>query len=170
MTGMKARLLSGLAWAPLLPAAAYYGVIFFLSSRSRLPEGPAFPLSDKLIHGLTFAGFALLLLWGFRRVLTARPAAAWQAAAVVGILGGILDEVHQLFVPLRQADPADALADAAGVLAVLAFGLRRVRSRGGDADAPRSGMRREEGDGAPAVRLSGRRCGRSRRRRSRTSG
>lgn len=138
---MKARLRFILGWAPLLPAAAYYGAIFFLSSQSRLPAGPAFPLSDKLIHGLTFAGFALVLLWGFRRVLTKRPAAALIAAAAIGILGGILDEVHQVFVPLRRADPVDALADAVGVLAVLAIARRRMKSRRRDPE--RRAVRRE---------------------------
>ncbi len=93
--------------------------IFYVSSRSRFPSAPSFPLSDKLIHGLIFAGFALVLLWGWRRVLP-NAATAWIATAAIGGLGAILDEVHQIFVPLRQADPADVLADIFGISAALA--------------------------------------------------
>jgi VanZ family protein len=116
-------------WAPLLPAAAYYACIFYLSAQSRLPSVPTFHLSDKLYHGLIFAGFGLALLWGLRRVLPSNPSAAWKAAAAIGIWGGILDEVHQLFVPLRLADPADALADAIGLAAALAAALWISRRR-----------------------------------------
>lgn len=116
-------------WVFLLPAAGYYGAIFFLSAQSRLPSGPSFPLSDKLIHGLVFAGFALTLLWGLRRALPSRPSAAPLVAAALGVLGGILDEVHQIFVPLRHADPADALADAVGIAAALAVAAWLLRRR-----------------------------------------
>lgn len=127
---MKPSLGAPRRWAPLLFAGAYYGAIFYLSSRSRFPSAPSFPLSDKLVHGLIFAGFGLVLLWSWRRVLP-DAATAWTATAVTGVLGAILDEVHQIFVPLRQADPADVLADILGIAAALliAAWVRRRRRR-----------------------------------------
>ncbi len=130
MAAMKPSLRTPRRWAPLFPAAAYYGAIFFLSSRSRFPSAlSSFPLSDKFIHGLIFAGFALVLLWGLRRVLPPNAAAAWIATAAIGLLGGILDEVHQIFVPLRRADPADVLADVIGIVAALVVAVWICRRR-----------------------------------------
>ena len=112
----------------LLFAGAYYGAGVYLSSRSRFPSAPSFPLSDKLVHGLIFAGFGLVLLWGWRRALP-DAATAWTATAVVGVLEAVLDEVHQIFVPLRQADPADVLADVIGISAALAVAVLFLRLR-----------------------------------------
>lgn len=70
----------------------------------------SFYLSDKIEHAVAYAIVALFGALGF-----ARPR---QQAAVVVILvglGGVL-ELLQLLVPGRMCDPADALANAAGVL------------------------------------------------------
>lgn len=106
-------------WTALWPAVAYYAGIFWLSSQSRLPVGPSFRLSDKLAHGLLFAGFGAALRLGFGAIRKDRPAWAARASVWVGAWGAILDELHQAFVPLRNPDPWDAAADIAGVLAAL---------------------------------------------------
>jgi VanZ family protein len=115
-------------WAALVPAAAYYAGIFWLSSQSRLPVGPSFPLSDKLAHGLLFAGFGAALRLGFGTVRPARPFWAARASLWLGALGAILDEFHQAFVPLRNPDPWDAAADVAGILAALGV-ISLIRKR-----------------------------------------
>ena len=76
---------------------------------------------DKLLHAIAY-GVLGLLLWvvvGFNA-----PLANWLA--VTGV--GALDEVHQLFVPLRTPDVHDVVADAVGA-AVVTFALHRWRSR-----------------------------------------
>jgi len=114
-------------WAALAPAAAYYAGVFCLSAQSRLPSVFSFRLSDKLLHALAFAGFGVLLAWGFGRALAGKPRAAVRAAILTGCAGGVLDEIHQIFVPGRLADPWDAAADILGVLA--AIGILALRGR-----------------------------------------
>jgi MYXO-CTERM domain-containing protein len=133
MPGMRRPSLSK-RWFALAPAAAYYAGIFLLSAQSRLPSVVSFRFSDKIIHALTFAGLGALLLWGFGRLLIGRPRAATRAAILAGAVGAGLDEIHQIFVPLRSADIADAAADVIGVLAAVGLAaLLRRRRRGGSA-------------------------------------
>jgi VanZ family protein len=116
-----------------LPALLWAALIFTLSSIPRLtPPSVGLHLSDKIYHFIEFAIFSLLLIraLGYRY----RPA-GWPAAIrwvlVVGILWGALDEFHQLFVAGREASLLDALADAGGVLAVVAWWrLTKKRSSG----------------------------------------
>ena len=99
-----------------IPAAGYAALIFYLSSRpAPLPKDLAFHALDK---GLHFIGYALLgwLLYHALRHETA-PGRALYASFLLASLYGISDEYHQSFVPSRQADAADVLADAAGALA-----------------------------------------------------
>jgi hypothetical protein len=101
--------------ASFLPAVGYYGLIFYLSSRSSFPVWAPFSGFDKLVHGAEFAGLGLLLTLGFAKIV--RRPARWIVfySLATGILLGLSDEFHQAFVPLRTPDLGDAAADAAGV-------------------------------------------------------
>lgn len=93
--------------------------LWLLSSRSVLPGASLTP--DWVQHGTAYAGLAIVTLratsrgrWagvGGRTVL-----AAW----IIVALYGVIDEVHQSFVPSRTADPRDVAADVIG--AALALG------------------------------------------------
>jgi VanZ family protein len=94
-------------------------LIFWISSITlpvTLPEGP----SDKGAHALLYSGLGVLvaraLAGGFRRPLRLRSA---LVAVAICTLYGITDEIHQYFVPNRQADGFDVLADAVGALAAV---------------------------------------------------
>ena len=118
------------AWAPPL---LYAGLVFALSAWSRpqdlIPEALLF--HDKLIHLCEYGVLGALLA----RALDAggRPSArvlAWAFA--IGALYGASDELHQAFVPGRDASVYDWAADAAGTaLGAAAFLFLRRR---GDAD------------------------------------
>ena len=105
---------------PFLPAVLFYGIIFFLSSRP-LDLGVSFPGFDKLAHGAAYGILGFLLALGFFRTLRAPLKTIIGGVFSAGVLLGILDEVHQIFVPGRNADARDAAADAAGVILGLAM-------------------------------------------------
>lgn len=108
-----------LAW---LPAIAWGLVIFNVSSQSRLP-GPDQPGFDKVAH---FGAYALL---GWLLVRAAdRSALPLALGAVLGVLYGATDEIHQMYVPGRSPDVMDWFADAAGVAAAF-FVYTRLRAR-----------------------------------------
>lgn len=102
-------------WGPVL---AYAGLIFVFSSTSVQVR----PGVDKLLHLLEYA------VMGF---LTARGAMlTWDLSRVGGVaLGagiaaalGAFDEIHQYFVPGRDASVFDAMADLGGaVIGALVF-------------------------------------------------
>ena len=105
------------AWWRWTIVAAYMLAVFAASSRSTLPALPGQP-SDKLLHFAAYAVLSVLVIWattrGRWRLVTGRVV---LAAALACTLYGITDEFHQRFVPNRNADPADVLADALGGLA-----------------------------------------------------
>lgn len=119
---------SGRAWFRVLgywgPVALYAGFIFYLSSQSVLPDTlPSFveELGDKAHHMMTYGLFGLLWYRAFRFCGGTRGASrAVLFAILASALYGITDEVHQWFVPLREADPWDVAADTVGAsIAVL---------------------------------------------------
>lgn len=102
-----------------IPAAAYAALVWWLSSRSSVSL-PA-SISDKVAHGLAFAGLATLVWVAVNGRLLRRPAIG-GAVLVIGLCAGYaaVDEVHQSFVPGRVASVGDVMADTAGALLVVA--------------------------------------------------
>jgi VanZ family protein len=103
------------------PAMLYAGAIFFLSAQSHPEEKlPLFLLrdvSDKILHVVEYGILSLLCYRAFR--WSAGPAVARQAvvlAIVTASVYGLTDEVHQAFVPLREASWQDWLADTIGAV------------------------------------------------------
>jgi VanZ family protein len=114
--------LPGIAWA----------VAIFVGScipGESVPE-LGFKVQDKIAHMIEFGILAYLLLRAFgrasHRTFRERPV-LWAGAC--GTAWGIVDEVHQLFVPGRCGTPYDAMADAVGVLGALAVSLWLQRRR-----------------------------------------
>jgi VanZ family protein len=121
---------SGSVWLRVLgywgPVALYAGFIFYLSSQSSFPDTlPTFveKLGDKAHHMMAYGIFGLLWYRAFR--WSAGPWAASRAvilAIVAATVYGVTDELHQWFVPLRESDPWDLMADMAGAaVAVVAW-------------------------------------------------
>lgn len=80
-------------------------------------------MGDKGLHGMLYLGLGALLTRalsrGFRVPVTVTMA---LVVTVCGALYGTSDEFHQSFVPPRQVEALDAVADTIGS-AVAAFGL-----------------------------------------------
>jgi len=109
---------SGLAWWYWLPVVAYAGLIFYLSSLSEpeeyVPSALA-ELGDKVLHAVEYGLLGALCYRAFRHGVTAWAARyAWRLAIIAAAVYGVTDEVHQAFVPLRDADVLDLLMDAIG--------------------------------------------------------
>lgn len=103
-----------------LPAILYAAGIFVLSSIPALSPPPVgFELSDKLYHFVEFFGFGLVLIRAFTNsgsaLLSSRP---FAAASLFGIFYALTDEFHQYFVPNREVQFWDVVADTLGVVAI----------------------------------------------------
>jgi VanZ family protein len=108
----RRRVLS--SWGPVV---VWMAVIFALSSVPDLPAPPG-GITDKAAHAWEYAPLGLLLVraLGGRR-WTAPTARAVAGAILIAAGYGLVDEVHQLFVPGRQGDWYDAAADVLGASA-----------------------------------------------------
>ncbi len=97
------------------PVVAYMALIFYLSSLSSLPVPLPPTVSDKQAHSFGYLWLGLLML---RAVARGRwQGVSWRTAVVAILLAtayGVSDEFHQSFVPGRDADVHDVMADAAG--------------------------------------------------------
>lgn len=84
-----------------------------------------FPHFDKLQHFAAYGVLGFLLAWGFSRLAPETfPRAI--CALLIGWAYGAVDEIWQLYIPGRQGDFFDWLADACGVACgVPAFFLAR---------------------------------------------
>ena len=115
----------------LLAALSWAGLIFYLSSQPSIEAPALFPGQDKLFHLIAFGVLGLLTMGSLQAPRAGySPRQVWLVVLAV-TLYGILDEIHQYFVPGRSADVYDALADASGALlgAWTMYYLIRVLSR-----------------------------------------
>lgn len=102
------------------PVCGYAGLIFYLSSQPHPEETlPSFVtlFSDKVLHVVEYAVLGGLCYRAFRWGATA----SWGALAIplavsVTALYGLSDEIHQSFVPFRDASGLDWLADSIGAI------------------------------------------------------
>ncbi len=99
---------------------SYCGLIYLLSAQSKLATPFWFNHQDKLIH---FAAYALMALWCWRffRHFLNKIQHLIIVTALFCSFYGLTDEWHQSFVPGRNADSADWLADTCGALFMIAI-------------------------------------------------
>ncbi|WP_447971633.1 VanZ family protein [Nitrospira sp. M1] len=101
-----------------LPVILYAGLIVFLSSLSS--PGVSFitiipGFDDKIIHAVEYAILAILCYRALLHTTTHnRLFYSPMLAITAAVVFGITDEIHQAFVPLRQPDVWDVLADGIG--------------------------------------------------------
>ncbi len=88
------------------------------------------PLADKILHFLLVGSIAFWLnLWFRGRTV---PVGAWSVplALLLPLSGALLEEVAQLFSPLRTADLADLFSDMAGLLFFWWLSHKIIRNEG----------------------------------------
>jgi VanZ family protein len=101
-----------LYWLPLI----LYCLLIFIQSANPSPEQiPSFRFVDKLLH---FAAYAIMGVLFYRAYQTLKFGdnirLLMLLSAISATLYGISDEIHQSFVPFREAEVADVIADTIG--------------------------------------------------------
>jgi VanZ family protein len=107
-------------WLYWLPVLAYAGLIFWLSSQSR-PPGPTIwllqQLGDKVLHAIEYGIMGILCFRAFRHAAGTRAArSALLLAVAAATVYGVTDEIHQVFVPMREPDALDVVMDFIGAV------------------------------------------------------
>jgi VanZ family protein len=116
------------AWT-WLPAVLYAAAIFVVSSIHAPIRRPSFPMNDKLIHMVQYAGLAWLWFRAFS--FGTRLDRKWiviLTLSITAVLGG-LDEWYQVLNPTRSSDSLDFLADMLGGTIALTLVLFMRRDR-----------------------------------------
>jgi VanZ family protein len=104
-----------------LPAIAWAAAIFIQSSLSYIDTPDlGFDLQDKLFHAIEYAilGFLLRRALVFQGNQFVQRNAGWLTILIGGTFA-ISDEIHQLFVPGRSGEIADAIADCVGIILIV---------------------------------------------------
>ena len=93
----------------------YMGIIFYLSSLHNIPLPKLLPRNfDKVIHMCAYIPLAYLLYLSLKKSGISKY--VFVSALVFASVYGISDELHQVFVPGRDASVGDFLADTLGAL------------------------------------------------------
>jgi VanZ family protein len=112
-----------------LPPLLLMAIIFYLSSLSGLPDFQSFDFAVKKAAHFTVYGVLYFLV--FRAVHSIRPradtvhSAVYGISAIVTVLYATSDEIHQAFVPFRNATARDVAIDSAGI--VLMYLVLRIK-------------------------------------------
>jgi VanZ family protein len=102
-------------------AFAAFLLQLFVFDEPRIVERLVSLTWDKLMHAIAFGGMAALLWAGLG---CDAPVLAWVLVAATGAA----DELHQVYMPGRQADVLDAVADMVGA-GLVVFVLHRLAIR-----------------------------------------
>ena len=118
-------------WYYWFPVIIYCGLIFLQSSKPSPENIPDIPYLDKLLHVVAYALLGALFFRAFR---TSWIKDKTKLIIVLSILSsslyGISDELHQHFVPYRNADVMDAVADFLGsIFGSYAYQWLRIKLR-----------------------------------------
>jgi VanZ family protein len=113
-----------------IPAILFYLLIFALSSQNYNIDLPGRWL-DKVAHFIEFLFLGFFLSVGYFNAFRFSAAVKSVLVFVTGLPLGILDEIHQLFVPGRTSAIGDVIADSAGIIWGILVYLYLARRRRG---------------------------------------
>ncbi|HEX7402152.1 MAG TPA: VanZ family protein [candidate division Zixibacteria bacterium] len=100
-------------------ALFYALLIFIVSAIPQIPPPLGFKWGDKVAHLLEYGIFSFLLFLAFytsgKEFLKRH---VFFLSVLIGMVYGLTDEIHQKFVPGRDCNIYDFLADCLGIIAV----------------------------------------------------
>ena len=102
----------------VLPLFSYLAFIFFLSSRQASDFNLPFPQADKGLHFILYIPLPLLAIRFLQGSIRGN---VFLASIIFSLLYAASDEWHQSFVPTRNMDFFDFLADAFGIMSGIFF-------------------------------------------------
>jgi VanZ family protein len=107
-------------WYRFIPMVLVMGIIFYLSHQSGDSLGlPDIPFFDKLIHALVYGVLAATVWYAVpRQIISVFPWRVWAGVVLFCLLYAISDEFHQSFIPGREPDAMDIVADMVGAVTV----------------------------------------------------
>lgn len=105
-----------------LAVLCYAGVIFFLSSLPGTTLPQQLVLSDFTLHIIEYLPLGFLMARAMQHTkASSSKKAMFLLCCILAIVYAISDEIHQLFVPGRQASPFDLIADSIGAFIGVKF-------------------------------------------------
>lgn len=98
----------------------YCAFIYWLSSKPSLPTPSLFPHQDKVFH---MGAYFIMgtLAWRLFRTFSSKTTIIMICSVLFCLFFGVTDEWHQSFVPGRDADFLDLVADTMGGLIAMVF-------------------------------------------------
>lgn len=147
MNSLSPRARIAVAW---LPAILYTLLIWWLSSQPlNWPIIERMLLRDKGVHFLEYGALSLFITHAIATTWRELGVRAVLAATIITAALGLVDELHQAFVPGRSSDALDLLADTIGALffSALYIVLLRLWQR----RRPQHGLRRVEAISEPPL-------------------
>ena len=99
-------------WLPLI----LYCLFIYIQSAHPSPEQiPSIPFIDKVLHCAAYGIMGILFYRAYQTLRIKNNIQMLMLLSVVSAsLYGISDEIHQSFVPFREAEVADVIADMLG--------------------------------------------------------
>lgn len=110
---MKAIQKKAVRWTA---TAAYALVVLYLSVMSTGRESP-FPYFDLVVHFVMYFGLAVFLSWSLRASISMTSRGVIAIAFATATLYGFMNETIQIFIPTRNFEYSDLIANAAGAIA-----------------------------------------------------
>ena len=115
-------------WLPLI---AFCIFIYVQSSHPSPEDLPSFRFMDKMLHVAAYAVLAILFYRAYQTLqIRHNPRLLMWLSILSASLYGISDEIHQYFVPFRDADIFDGIANIIGAfIGVLVYQTWVVRKQ-----------------------------------------
>ena len=106
-----------------LPVFLWAGLIFYLSGMPNLSLGGGIWdfILRKLAHISEYFILTFLLYRAFKGSFSLVSFYLIFWSAILSFLYAVSDEIHQFFVPTRNASPVDVLIDTLGIIAFYTF-------------------------------------------------